>query len=251
MNDHETNFTRRKLSRKTALLNTTALITFDRASENYLPYFKRFFDETLTLDFILTEEIVFERRIRDAISKGHLITYHVESNDVAEAEKLLGKWTGLALAGALMITVSLKFLKKSEVFVVTDDLIERKVAEENNLNTLWTSTVAVIFHYLHFTSLPRYIKDVEKKKVLWVSKKVSRSLKLFENKEAMEILLSLHEAPKSPRNLASHYSNNLVNALIKTGIIILRQGKYSLNERHDISKLVPNIKMLSPLHQAP
>lgn len=246
-----TNFTRQKCHRKTALLNTTALITFDRASENYFPHFKRFFGKTLTLDFILKQEIVFERRIRNAASKGHLVLHGVNDEDVAEAEELLKKWKGLALADALTIRVGLELRRKGEVFVITDDLTARRVAEENRLNTLWTSTLAVVFHYLGFTSLPRYIEDVEERKVLWVSKKVLKTLELFESKKAIEILLSIHKTSKSCGNLVSRRSNNLIDALMKSGIIILKEGKYVLNERYDVTKVIPNIKMLIASEKAP
>lgn len=237
-------FTRRKSVRKTALLNTTALITFDRASESYFPHFRRFFDETLTLDFILREEIVFERRIRDSVSNGYLVLYGVKDDDVAGAERLLRRWRKLALADALIITVGLRLVEKGEVFVITDDLIERRAAEENGLTTLWTSTLAVVFHYLGFTSLPKYIEDVKDRGVLWVSGEVLKVLRLFESEEAMEILLSLHESSKSYESLVSRYSNKLVDALMKANLIVIKEGKYALNERHDIIKLIPNVRTL-------
>ena len=244
MNDHMTNSTRQKRHKKIALLNTTALITFDRASQNYFPHFNRFFDETLTLDFTLKQEIVFERRIRDAISKACIVSHGVNNGDVAEAEKLLKKWKGLALADALIITIGSKLRRKGEVFVVTDDLIERRAAEENHVNTLWSSTLAVIFQYLNLTSLPRYIEDIKERRVLWISKGILKTLKLFETKEAIEILLSLHETSKNRENLVSRYSADIVDALTEADIITLREGKYILNERSDITKVIPNIKTL-------
>ena len=244
MNDYMTNSTKQKRHRKIALLNTTALITFDRASQNYFPHFNSFFDKTLTLDFILKQEIVFERRIRDAISKNCLALHNVNDGEVAEAEKLMKKWKKLALADALIITTGLKLRSKGEVFVVTDDLVERTAAEENHVNTLWSSTLAVIFHHLNFTSLPRYIKDVKDRRVLWISRGILKTLKLFETKETIEILLSLHTKSKRRENLVSRHSANIVNALTEAGIITLREDKYILNERSDITKVIPNIKTL-------
>ena len=240
-----TNFTRRKIHRKIALLNTTALITLDRTSENYFPHFKKFFDKTLTLDFILNEEIVFERRIQEARSKGYLVLHGVNEDDITEAKKLMKNWKKLALADALIIIVGLKLREKGEVFVITDDLIERKAAEENHLNTQWTSTVAVVFHYLGFTFLPKYINDVIEKKILWISNEALRALKLFESKQAIEILLNLHETSNSHKNLVSRYSKNLVDALTETGIILLRKDKYIISKRHDVAKIIPNIKMIA------
>ncbi|MFQ6064318.1 MAG: hypothetical protein ACE5L6_02465 [Candidatus Bathyarchaeia archaeon] len=198
----------------------------------------------MTLDFILKQEIVFERRIRDAISEACIVSHSVNDDDVTEAEKLLKKWKGLALADALIITTGSKLRKEREVFMVTDDLIERKAAEENHLNTLWSSTLAVVFHYLSCTSLPRYIKDVKERRVLWISKGILKALKVFETKEAIEILLSLHERSKSRRNLVSCYSADIVDAMTEAGILTLKEGKYSLNERSDVTKIIPNIKAL-------
>jgi len=236
-----TNLTRRSHLRKTALLNTTALITLDKATENYFPHFKGLFDETLTLDFIIREEIVFEGRIRDALLKGYLTSYAVEDDDVIEAEGLLQRWTELALADALIITIGSKLKQKGEVFVITDDLIEREVAENNGLTTLWTSTLAILFNYLGFTSLSKFIEDVEKRRVLWISKEILKALKMFESREALKILISLYKTPKSYGDLLSRHSNKLINTLTKLGIITIKEEKCSLNQRHDVIKIISNI----------
>jgi len=227
--------------RKRALLNTTALITLDRATENYFPHFKGLFDETLTLDFIIREEIVFEGRIRDALLKGYLTSYAVEENDMVEAEGLLQRWKELALADALIITIGSKLKRKGEVFVITDDLIERKVAENNGLTTLWTSTLAIIFNYLGFTSLTKFIEDVEKRRVLWISKEVLKALKIFESRETMKILMNLYKTPRSYEDLLSRHPNKLINALTNLDIITIKEESCSLNERHDVTKIIPNI----------